>query len=101
MAVLDGSYFCLCLASETPRLTSGLEWTRDGRSCLHFHTLGPAPLRPSVSSVFDEALHPHEDLALAVIGSLPLNRFAHRPLHVASHQDYGAIDCSRHPRGKE
>ncbi len=49
MAVLDGNYFRLCLASETPRLTIGLEWTRDGRSCLHFHALGPAPLRPSVS----------------------------------------------------
>src|SRR4051812_67732 len=30
-------------------LTNGLEWTRDGRACLHFHTLGPAPLRPNVS----------------------------------------------------
>lgn len=29
-------------------MTSGLEWTRDGHPCLHFHTLGPAPLRPSV-----------------------------------------------------
>ncbi|SPE55737.1 hypothetical protein SBV1_230017 [Verrucomicrobia bacterium] len=29
-------------------LTTGLEWTRDGASCLHFHALGPAPLRPNV-----------------------------------------------------
>lgn len=28
--------------------TSGLEWTRDGASYLHFSVLGPAPLRPSV-----------------------------------------------------
>ena len=27
---------------------NGLEWTRDGASCLHFNALGPAPLRPSV-----------------------------------------------------
>src|SRR3954463_11546781 len=26
----------------------GLEWTRDGRCCLHFHALGPVPLRPVV-----------------------------------------------------
>ena len=29
-------------------LTSGLEWTRYGRSCLHLYALGPAPLRPGV-----------------------------------------------------
>jgi hypothetical protein len=27
---------------------NGLQWTRDGRSRLHSHVLGPAPLRPGV-----------------------------------------------------
>ena len=34
------------LRAERP--TSGLEWMRDGASCLHSITLGPVPLRPSV-----------------------------------------------------
>ena len=29
-------------------LTIGLEWTRDGASCLYSKPLGPAPLRPGV-----------------------------------------------------
>jgi len=37
----------------------GLEWTRDGASCLHFNALGPAPLRPNVglgSTYHEQAL---------------------------------------------
>ena len=44
-----GALVC-CKVEETcvKALTSGLEWTRDGVPCLHFHVLGPAPLRPGV-----------------------------------------------------
>lgn len=35
----------------SPGITTGLDWTRDGASCLHFNVLGPAPLRPSVRAM--------------------------------------------------
>jgi len=31
-----------------PLPNHGLEWTRDGASCLHLGVLGPAPLTPNV-----------------------------------------------------
>ena len=51
------------------RLTSGLEWTRDGASCLHFSALGPAPLRPGVSRG-KQACHPNLNHQLPVTGGL-------------------------------
>jgi len=38
-----------CRIGLCRRRTSGLQRTRDGRSCLHFHTLSPVPLRPGIN----------------------------------------------------
>ena len=50
----------LRLSSMNPNLVlNGLEWTRDGASCLHFNAVGPAPLTPEANRARVEAVLKH------------------------------------------
>jgi hypothetical protein len=48
----------------------GLEWTRDGASCLHSSALGPAPLRPSVRVPDSTMTREKIAIAVAMVGFL-------------------------------